>query len=86
MHGLMHVSGTLALDSREKPGGGSEGGLVFEGGSSLPVPEGRIHLPPPASLPAAVGLNGLRIVPSGINQVQFPCPFPTKRGASACRL
>jgi hypothetical protein len=32
-------------------------------------------------LPAAVRLNGLRIVPSGIDQVQFPCPFPAKRGA-----
>jgi hypothetical protein len=29
-------------------------------------------LPPPASLPAACRLNDLRIVPSGVNQPQFP--------------
>src|SRR6266404_2002398 len=33
-------------------------------------------LPPPASLPAAVRLNDLRIVPSGVTQAQFPVLFP----------
>jgi hypothetical protein len=37
------------------------------------LPGGRIH---PSTPPAAVGLNDLRIVPSGIDQVHFPCPFP----------
>jgi hypothetical protein len=30
----------------------------------------------PCELPAAVRLNDLRIVPSGIDQVQFPVLFP----------
>jgi hypothetical protein len=41
---------------------------------------------PPASLPAAGRLNDLVIVPFGVDQVQFPCPFPAKRGASPGRL
>jgi len=32
--------------------------------------------PPPASVPAADRLNGSRVVPSGIDQVQFPVFFP----------
>ena len=36
----------------------------------------RSTLPPPASLPAAVRLNDLRIVPSGANQAEFPVLFP----------
>jgi hypothetical protein len=71
MHGSMHVSGTY---SWKKPGG-RRGVLVFKGGSSLPLPGGSSTLPPPASLPAAVRLNDLRIVPSGIEQVQFPVLF-----------
>jgi hypothetical protein len=35
MHGSVDVSGTLALDSCEKPGG-SEGGPSFRRGASLP--------------------------------------------------
>jgi hypothetical protein len=30
--------------------------------------------------------NDLRIVPSGIDQVQFPCLFPARREAAPCRL
>jgi hypothetical protein len=83
MHGSMHVS----APKLEKTRGGRRGVLVFEGGVIAPPCKGvGSTLPPPASLPAAVRLNDLRIVPSGIDQVQFPCPFPAKRGASPCRL
>ena len=73
MHGSMHVSGTR---SWKKPGG-RRGVLVFEGGVIAPPCRGvGSTLPPPASLPAAVRLNDLRIVPSGVNQAQFPVFFP----------
>jgi hypothetical protein len=56
--------------------GGSEGGLVFEGGVIAPPCRGvGATLPRPASLPAAIRLNDLRIVPCGIDQVQFPVLF-----------
>src|SRR5262245_32592548 len=70
-----------------KTRGGRRGVLVFEGGVIAPPCRGVGSAPPPpASLPAAIGLNDLRIVPSGIDQAQFPCPFPAKRGASCAVL
>jgi hypothetical protein len=59
MHGSTHVSGTY---SWKKPGGTGGGVLVFEGGVIAPPAGGwdpRFHSP--ASLPAAVRLNDLRI-------------------------
>jgi hypothetical protein len=78
MHGSMHVSGALLL---EKPRGTGGGVLVFEGGVIAPPVGVGFALPPPASLPAAVRLNDLRIVLPASTKVQFPCPFPAKRGA-----
>jgi hypothetical protein len=82
MHGSMHVSGTYRWLKK----GGPWGVSIFEGGGGFPCQGVGSTLPSPASLPATVRLNDLRIVPSGIDQVQFPCPFPAKRGASPCRL
>src|ERR1700757_1438033 len=73
MHGSMHVSGTY---SWKKPGGAGGGSWFFGGGSSLPLWGVGFALPPPASLPVAVRLNDLRIVPSGIDEAQFPVLFP----------
>jgi hypothetical protein len=74
MQGSMHVSGTYRW---LKKGGVPEGSrFLTGGGAGFPCQGGRIHLPPPASLPAAVRLNDLRIVPSGIDEAQFPVLFP----------
>jgi hypothetical protein len=43
---------------------------------AAPGTRGRINPSTPASLPAAVRLNDLRIVPSGANQAEFPILFP----------
>ena len=73
VHGSMHVSAPIA---GEKPGG-RRGVLVFEGGGghrSLPAGVGsRPSIP--ASLPAVVRLND-PLVPSGLDQAQFPVFFP----------
>jgi hypothetical protein len=47
----------------------------LRGGHRSPLPGGRIHPPPPASLPAAVRLNDLSIVLPGNDQVQFAVLF-----------
>jgi hypothetical protein len=73
MHGSMHVSGSYSWKNQ----GGRRGVLVFEGGRGRsPLPGGRVHLLPPAGLPAAVRLNDHRIVPSAIDEAQFPVLFP----------
>jgi hypothetical protein len=72
MQGSMHVSGTYRWLKK----GGSLGVSIFEGGAGFPCQGVGSTLPPPASLPAAVRLNDLRIVPSGIDQAQFPVLFP----------
>jgi hypothetical protein len=67
----MHASGTYSWKNQGRP----EGVLVFEGGVIAP-PAGVGSIPyPPASLPAAVRLTGLRIVLPGIDQVQFAVLF-----------
>jgi hypothetical protein len=69
----MHVSATHSWKNQ----GGRRGVLVFEGGVIAPPCQGiRSTLLPPASLPAAVRLNDLRIVPSGANQAEFRALFP----------
>jgi len=73
MQGSMHVSGTSSWKNQ----GGWRGVLVFEGGV-IALPVGGRFRPstPPASLPAAVRLNDLRIVPTGVTHSQFPVLFP----------
>jgi hypothetical protein len=57
--------------------GGRRGGPSFRGGVIAPPCRGvGATLRRPASLPAPVGLNDLRIVPSGINHAQLPVLFP----------
>jgi hypothetical protein len=73
MHGSMHVSGTHTWKNQ---GGDRRGVLVFEGGVIAPPVGVGFALPPPANLPAAVRLNDLRIVPSGVHEAQFPVLFP----------
>jgi hypothetical protein len=72
MQGSMHVSGTYRWLKK----GGSLGVSIFEGGAGFPCQGVGSTLPPPASLPAAVGLNDLRIVPSRRKQAPFPVLFP----------
>jgi len=50
--------------------------VISKGAHGSPLPGGRIHTSTPANLPAAVRLNDLRIVPSGLNQARFPVLFP----------
>jgi hypothetical protein len=73
MHGSMHVSGALLL---EKPRGTGGGVLVFEGGVIAPPVGVGFALPPPASLPAAVRLNDLRIVLPASTKCNFLVLFP----------
>jgi hypothetical protein len=73
MQGSMHVSGTYRW---LKKGGVPEGSRFLTGGRASRARGVGSTLPPPASLPAAVRLNDLRIVPSGIDEAQFPVLFP----------
>jgi hypothetical protein len=74
MHGSMHVSGTCSLVKNQ---GGSEGGPSFRrGGHRSPLPGVGATLRRPASLPATVRVNDLRIVPSGVDQCNFLVLFP----------
>jgi hypothetical protein len=66
------VSGTYRWVKK----GGPWGVSIFEGGGGFPCQGVGSALPPSASLPAAVRLNDLRIVPSGIDEAQFPVLFP----------
>jgi hypothetical protein len=72
MHGSMHLSGTYSWKNQ-----GGRRRLVFERGAS-----------PPASLPADVRLNDLRILPSRRNPGAISRPFSdfsSLKTAAICR-
>jgi hypothetical protein len=78
MHGSMHVSGTHTWKNQGGTGGGV---LVFEGGVIAPPVGVGFALPPPCELARRRPAERPSYRPTGIDQVQFPCPFPAKRGS-----